>query len=122
MDVIDDNMRAAILRLTAGERECLKRCLDHQTAKEMALDLRVSPHAVEKRLKMARAKLGMSSSPEAAKLVAAADTSQRLVPQSINLPEIPATIKVEVPVATPRHATTSGERAPIYTWSRERSL
>jgi DNA-binding CsgD family transcriptional regulator len=81
-DEIDESMLAAILRLTTGERECLKRCLEHQTAKEMALDLGVSPHAVEKRLKMARAKLGMSSSFEAAKLVAAADASNRLVPQS----------------------------------------
>ena len=62
MEVIDESTRAAILRLTRAERECLKRCLNHQTAKQMALDLGISPHAVEKRLKMARAKLGLSSS------------------------------------------------------------
>ena len=50
---------------------CLRRWLDHQTAKEIALDLGISPHAVEKRLKMARAKLGVSSSLEAARLLAA---------------------------------------------------
>ena len=64
MDVMDESTRAAILRLTMAERECLKRCLNHQTAKQMALDLGISPHAVEKRLKMARAKLGLSSSLE----------------------------------------------------------
>src|SRR5687768_13112957 len=52
---VDESTRAAVLRLTMAERECLKRCLGHQTAKQMALDLGISPHAVEKRLKMARA-------------------------------------------------------------------
>ncbi len=87
MAVIDDNMRAAILRLTIAERECLKRCLDHQTAKQMALDLGISPHAVEKRLKMARAKLGLSSSLEAAKLVEAVERSGRLGPDASDLPQ-----------------------------------
>ncbi|MEA3064627.1 MAG: hypothetical protein QOJ27_1073, partial [Sphingomonadales bacterium] len=39
MEVIDESMRAAIRRLSIAERECLKRCLSHQTAKQMALDL-----------------------------------------------------------------------------------
>jgi DNA-binding CsgD family transcriptional regulator len=68
IDVIDESARGAVLRLTLAERECLKRCLDHQSAKQMAIDLGISVHAVEKRLKMARAKLGLSSSLEAAKL------------------------------------------------------
>lgn len=65
--VIDEAMSAALERLTANEKECLRRRLGHQSAKEMALDLGISPHAVEKRLKMARAKLGLSSSLEAAR-------------------------------------------------------
>lgn len=85
MDAIDESTRAAILRLTIAERECLKRCLDHQTAKQMAIDLGISPHAVEKRLKMARAKLGLSSSLEAAKLVESVDQCGRLVPGSSDL-------------------------------------
>jgi DNA-binding CsgD family transcriptional regulator len=110
-DEIDDSTRAAILRLTAGERECLKRCLDHQTAKEMALELGVSPHAVEKRLKMARAKLGMSSSLEAAKLVAASDASNRLVPQTSGLYPNNAIVE-EVPAALPHPSITRGEQHP----------
>ena len=88
MDVIDDSTRAAILRLTKAERECLSRCLSHQTAKQMALDLGISPHAVEKRLKMARAKLGLSSSLEAAKLVEALERSGRLGPHASELPSV----------------------------------
>ena len=66
---IDARMQAALARLTDNEKECLRRRLRQQTAKEMALELGVSPHAVEKRLKMARAKLGLSSSLEAARLL-----------------------------------------------------
>lgn len=84
-DVIDESMRAAILRLTIAERECLQRRLRHQTAKEMALDLGISPHAVEKRLKMARAKLGLSSSLEAAKLVQWAEQYGQLGPGASDL-------------------------------------
>lgn len=67
--MIDERTRAALSRLTENERACLLRRLEHQTAKEMAIDLGISPHAVEKRLKMARTKLGVSSSLEAARLL-----------------------------------------------------
>ena len=83
--MIDARMQAALARLTDNEKECLRRRLQQQTAKEMALDLGVSPHAVEKRLKMARAKLGLSSSLEAARLLAASEGYQRTGPQSADL-------------------------------------
>lgn len=92
---LDDRTRAALARLTESEKACLRRRLLPQTAKEMAIDLGVSPHAIEKRLKMARTKLGLSSSLDAARLLAA--TESRLpVPQSPDLspePE-PADAKV----------------------------
>ncbi|WP_260600439.1 helix-turn-helix transcriptional regulator [Sphingomonas endolithica] len=106
MDVIDESTRAAILRLTIAERECLKRCLDHQTAKQMALDLGISPHAVEKRLKMARAKLGLSSSLEAAKLVKSLERSGRLGPASSDLPPGNTTPDEGGSNAAPRNETT----------------
>src|SRR5687768_11172973 len=105
MEVIDESMRAAIRRLTIAERECLKRCLNHQTAKQMALDLGVSPHAVEKRLKMARAKLGLSSSLEAAKLVESLERSGRLGPRSSDLPSGNAGPDEVGSVAAPRTET-----------------
>lgn len=105
MDLIDESTRAAILRLTIAERECLKRCLDHQTAKQMAIDLGISPHAVEKRLKMARAKLGLSSSLEAAKLVEALERSGRLGPGSSDLPSGNAGPDEVGSVAAPRNET-----------------
>jgi DNA-binding CsgD family transcriptional regulator len=67
--IIDDPTRRAIARLTENEKQCLRRRLQHQTAKEMAIELGISPHAVEKRLKMARTKTGLSSSLEAARML-----------------------------------------------------
>jgi len=79
----------AIARLTEREKDCLRRWLAHQTAKEIALDLGISPHGVEKRLKMARAKLGLSSSLEAARLLAANEEYQQTGPQASDLPSAP---------------------------------
>jgi DNA-binding CsgD family transcriptional regulator len=87
---IDMRMMAALARLTDNEKECLRRRLQQQTAKEMALELGVSPHAVEKRLKMARAKLGLSSSLEAARLLTTAEAYQRTGPQPPDLAAAPA--------------------------------
>lgn len=82
---IDARMKAALMRLTDNEKECLRRRLQRQTAKEMALELGVSPHAVEKRLKMARTKLAMSSSLEAARLLVASEACQRTGAQTPEL-------------------------------------
>lgn len=86
-------MRAAIGRLTDNEKECLRRRLLPQTAKEMAIDLGVSPHAVEKRIKMARTKLGVSSSLQAARLLAQAE-SQPMVPHAPDLAARPEPVQL----------------------------
>ncbi|MBV8686009.1 MAG: helix-turn-helix transcriptional regulator [Alphaproteobacteria bacterium] len=110
LEAIDETKRAAIRRLTLAERECLRRCLSHQTAKQMALDLGISPHAVEKRLKMARAKLGLSSSLEAAKLVESLERSGRLGPRASDLPSADAGPNDVGSVAAPRNETARMER------------
>lgn len=66
---IDRATAAALARLSAREKECLRRFLQRQTAKEMALELGISHHAVEKRLKSARIKLGAATSLDAARLL-----------------------------------------------------
>lgn len=81
----DDASHAAIDRLTPKERECLDRWLSHATAKQIALELGVTHHAVEKRLKSARAKLGVTSTLEAARLLAAAQGYGQTASQ---LPEV----------------------------------
>ncbi len=62
-----------LARLTERERECLRQWLQHKSAKEIAIDLGISHHAVEKRLKMARMKLDAASSLQAARMLGAAE-------------------------------------------------
>src|SRR3954471_12764121 len=75
----------SLSRLTEREKVCLRKWLQHKSAKEIAADLGISHHAVEKRLKMARTKLGASSSLEAARMLGEAEGYGRSVPQSPDL-------------------------------------
>src|SRR5947209_248955 len=86
--------REALSRLTEREKVCLRQWLQHKSAKEIAADLGISHHAVEKRLKMARTKLGATSSLEAARMLVEAEGSGQAVPQSPDL----------VSDALPRHS------------------
>lgn len=72
-------------RLTENEKVCLRHWLQHRSAKEIALDLNISHHAVEKRLKMARMKLDVTSSIEAARLLAAAEGYDHAAPRTPEL-------------------------------------
>lgn len=82
-----------INRLTTREKEVLRAWLDHKSAKEIAIDLGITHHAVEKRLKMARTKLDAGTSLEAARMLAEAEGTaeryQRTVPGPPDLPPAP---------------------------------
>ena len=77
--------RNSLARLTEREKVCLRQWLQHKSAKEIAADLRISHHAVEKRLKMARTKLGATSSLEAARMLGEAEGYGQAVPRSPDL-------------------------------------
>jgi DNA-binding CsgD family transcriptional regulator len=77
--------RDSISRLTEREKVCLRQWLQHKSAKEIAADLGISHHAVEKRLKMARIKLGATSSLEAARMLGGAEGYGQVVAQSPDL-------------------------------------
>jgi DNA-binding CsgD family transcriptional regulator len=83
-----------INRLTEREKEALRAWLNHKSAKEIALDLGITHHAVEKRLKMARTKLGAASSREAARALAEAEGYD---PTAAALPDLPSTAAVRAP-------------------------
>jgi DNA-binding CsgD family transcriptional regulator len=68
-----------LARLTEREKVCLRQWLEHKSAKEIALDLGISHHAVEKRLKMERLKLGVASSLQAAQMLGEAEGYQQPV-------------------------------------------
>jgi DNA-binding CsgD family transcriptional regulator len=77
--------REPLSRLTEREKICLRQWLQHKSAKEIAADLGISHHAVEKRLKMARTKLGATSSLEAARMLGEAEGYGQAVTQSPDL-------------------------------------
>ena len=77
--------RKSLSRLTEREKVCLREWLQHKSAKEIAADLGISHHAVEKRLKMARTKLGATSSLEAARMLGEAEGYGQAVAQSPDL-------------------------------------
>jgi len=77
--------RDSLSRLTEREKVCLRQWLNHMSAKEIAAHLGISHHAVEKRLKMARTKLGATSSLEAARMLREAEGYGRTVAQSPDL-------------------------------------
>lgn len=77
--------RNPLSKLTEREKVCLRQWLNHKSAKEIAVDLGISHHAVEKRLKMARTKLGATSSLEAARMLAEAEGYGQAVPQAPDL-------------------------------------
>ena len=77
--------RESLSRLTEREKVCLRQWLQHKSAKEIAADLGISHHAVEKRLKMARTKLGATSSLKAARMLGEAEGYGQAVTQSPDL-------------------------------------
>jgi DNA-binding CsgD family transcriptional regulator len=77
--------REPLSRLTEREKVCLRQWLQHKSAKEIAADLGISHHAVEKRLKLARTKLGATSSLEAARMLGEAEGYGQAVAQSPDL-------------------------------------
>jgi DNA-binding CsgD family transcriptional regulator len=77
--------REPLSRLTEREKVSLRQWLQHKSAKEIAADLGISHHAVEKRLKMARTKLGATSSLEAARMLGEAEGYGQAVTHSPDL-------------------------------------
>ena len=70
------SMRAqSPLHLTEGQKACLRLVVQHQTSKEIARTLGISPFTVDQRLDAARRKLNATSRKDAAKLFATLDQS-----------------------------------------------
>lgn len=62
-----------IARLTEAQRVALRLFMERKTAKQIAQELGITPKAVELRLKGARDALGVSTSAEAARILATAE-------------------------------------------------
>lgn len=73
--------------LTAKQRDVLDLLIDHQTSKEISRTLGISPHTVDQRIMLARAKLGVASRSEVAqayrRLVADSQAAATIYERSI---------------------------------------
>jgi len=61
-----DLIQSPLLELTAKQREVLDLLIQHKTSKEISRILGISPHTVDQRIMLARAKLGVATRGEVA--------------------------------------------------------
>ena len=64
----DTDLSRRVAELSQGQKDCLELVSDHATSKEIALQLGISRHTVDARMRSAMATLGVSSRREAAML------------------------------------------------------
>ena len=80
---IDSAILQRILRLSAGQLDCLRLVDQHLSSKEIAAELNISPHTVDQRIRGALQILGVERRTQAARLVAQhSGPYQRLIHQS----------------------------------------
>jgi DNA-binding CsgD family transcriptional regulator len=69
-------------QLTDGQRDCLRLVFNHQTSKDIARILGVSPHTVDMRLRTSMKVLGVTSRIEAARLLAQSEAGSAALPET----------------------------------------
>jgi DNA-binding CsgD family transcriptional regulator len=80
-----------VAALPEHQRICLRMVLEHKSSKEIALELGISPHTVDQRMKAAMQTLGVGTRVAAARLLAEHEQMpyQPLVYQSPDLADLP---------------------------------
>ena len=102
-------MAARVARLTSGQLDCLRLVDQLLSSKEIAAELKISPHTVDQRIRQALAILGVERRTQAARLVAQVKGPyQRLIHQS---PYIPADVQSGHPEAAVSHQIRHADRA-----------
>ena len=78
-----DVMAERVARLTPGQLDCLRLVDQLLSSKEIAAELKISPHTVDQRIRQALATLGVERRAQAARIVAQySGPYQRLIHQS----------------------------------------
>ncbi len=105
-----DDLEDRVARLSAGQLACLRLVAGNYSSKEIAVELGISPHTVDQRIRQALHILGVARRTEAARLVAERDGPyQRLIHQSPHIAATPATGHPEAAVSQQiRHADRAG--------------
>ena len=104
-----EEMAQRIARLTAGQLDCLRLVDQHLSSKEIAAELKISPHTVDQRIRQALHTLGVERRTQAARIVAqCSGPYQRLIHQS---PHIEAKASGGHPDAAVSHQIRHADRA-----------
>jgi DNA-binding CsgD family transcriptional regulator len=102
-------MAERVARLSPGQLDCLRLVDQLLSSKEIAAELKISPHTVDQRVRQALAILGVERRAQAARLVAQVKGPyQRLIHQS---PYIPADAQSGHPGAAVSHQIRHADRA-----------
>jgi DNA-binding CsgD family transcriptional regulator len=105
-----DEMTARVARLTRGQLDCLRLVDQLLSSKEIAAELKISPHTVDQRIRQALAILGVERRAQAARLVAAyKGPYQRLIHQPPYIVSDVAPSQPEAAISNQiRHADRAG--------------
>jgi DNA-binding CsgD family transcriptional regulator len=117
-----------LAKLTRGQLDCLLLVDQHLSSKEIAVELNISPHTVDQRVRLALQTLGVERRTQAARLVARYhEPYQRLIHQSPYIEAGPGSEQSVGAVSTQiRHADRAGgtggpdlntEQRPELSWS-----
>ncbi len=108
---VGDDLTDRVARLSPGQLDCLRLVDQHLSSKEIAVELGISPHTVDQRVRGALHRLGVERRSQAARLVAQLDGPyQRLIHQPPHVePGEPAGQSDEAVSIQIRHADRAGE-------------
>lgn len=81
---------AGLSRLSEGQRACLRMVFQHMSSKDIARELKISPHTVDQRIRIAMGHLGASSRVDAAKLLTLHESAAGYQPLIYQPPDIVA--------------------------------
>ena len=107
----DGEMVARVARLSAGQLDCLRLVDQHLSSKEIAAELKISPHTVDQRIRQALHTLGVERRSQAARIVSHhSGPYQRLIHQPPYIEGKPADGHPDGAVRHQiRHADRAGE-------------
>ena len=106
----DPELAARVARLSAGQLDCLRLVDQHLSSKEIAVELKISPHTVDQRLRGALQILRVDRRTQAARIVAqVCGPYQRLIHQSPHVEPVEFERHPESAIGQIRHADRAGK-------------
>jgi len=110
---IEPDLASRVSRLSDGQLDCLRLVDQHLSSKEIAVELGISPHTVDQRIRQALHILGVARRSQAARIVAQYhEPYQRLIHQSPHIEAVPGAGDERGAVGNQiRHADRAGRRS-----------